>query len=237
MKTLIILFLLLLVTYSTHGQVQIKTYEFPIIPGSQKWAMLSTGQEMVDICQIPDSILRSLTTQALAQTCLNYPLFFQHTALNDERKAIDVMIKGFNGLNELTLRKDGLNELIKLYKEIPVDKTPFLQSNAEDIPYKTIYLELLLANDRFIRKAKKNQLESIKSAFFINMDKKLKNQNIHGLFSIRKTLLIGAITTLKLDSINHTQSGEVQKIRHFIDHYETANPTQLTEISKIITAQ
>lgn len=238
MKTQIILFYVLFAIFSATGQVQIdKPYDFPIKPGSTKWATLSSGQEMVNVCQIPDSILSKLSTQALAQTCLNYPLFFQHTALNDERKAIDEMIKEFNGLNELSLRKDGLKELVKLYKEIPVDKTPLLQSTAEDVPYKMVYLELLLANDRFIGKAQNNELRDIKSAFIVNYNKKLKNQDIYSLYSIRKTLLLGSITNMKLDSLNSTQSDNKEKIKHFIDHYETAKSEELTAISKIITAQ
>ncbi len=238
MKTQIILFNLFIAFFSATGQVQIdKPYDFPTKPGSTKWESLSTGQEMVDVCQIPDSILSKLSTQALAQTCLNYPLFFQHTALNDERKAIDEIIKEFNGLNELTLREDGLKELINLYKEIPVEKTPYLQTNADDVPYKIIYIELILANDRFIGKAKKTKLNDIKSAFLIKYNSKLKNQNIHSLFSIRKTLLLGAITTLKLDSLNSVKSDNKEKIQHFIDQYEVAKADELTIISKIITEQ
>lgn len=235
MRTQIILFYLLFAMHCAIGQVRIdKPYDFPIKPGSSKWESLSTGQEMVNVCQIPDSILYRLSTQALAQTCLNYPLFFQYTALNDERKAIDEIIREFNGLTELTIREDGLKELINLYKEIPVEKIAYLQTKREDVPYKTIYLELLLSNDKFIEKAKKTDLNDIKSIFLIKYNAKLKNQNIHSLYSIRKTLLLGAITTFKLDSLS---SGNKEKIKLFIDKYGVSNSNELTAISKIIIEQ
>lgn len=233
MRTQIILFTLLFASLCAIGQVRINhPYEFPIKPGSLEWGTLSTGQEMVNVCQIPDSILLRLSTQALAQTCLNYPLFFQHTASNDERKAISGMIKGFNGLSELAIREDGLKELIKLYRNIPDDKTAYLQTKAEDVPYKTIYIELLLSDDQFIGKAKAEDLKEIKWAYLKKYSGKLKNQNVHSLYCLRKTFLLGAITTLKLDS---KDSKKKEEIKRFINRYDVAQSDELTSITKIIT--
>lgn len=54
-------------------QTRIIPYDFPIKPGTDEWAKLKSGKEMAEICNIPDSILTSLTTEALTITCLNYP--------------------------------------------------------------------------------------------------------------------------------------------------------------------
>lgn len=238
MKTLVISLFAFFMVFNIEGQVKVnEPYDFPVKPGSTKWESFSTGQEMVEACQIPNSILKNLTTKALAQTCLNYPLFFQYTASNDERKSIDAMIDGFNGLRELSLREDGFNELAELYKSIPVTKTPFLQSKAEDVPYKTVYLELLLANDKFVDKANIFELKNIKKTLLVNYNKKLSKQDVHSLYSIRKTLLLGSVVNFKLDSLSFTPSDNRAKLKNFIKKYSVASAGELTEISKIITTE
>ena len=235
MKKTIVLNLLLLLTLSVSGQKIKEPYAFKITQKSPEWAKISTGAEMVSVCQIPDSIIKSLTTSALAQTCLNYPLFFQHTALNDERKAIKEMINEFNGLRELSLREDGLKELIKLYKGIPVIKEKYLQSNSDDVPYKTIYLELILSSDIFMDKASENDLNEIKEAFLNKYTKKLDHQDIHSLYSIRKTLLLGSVVYLKQNQFKTTRTTNTSKVNSFVNNFDTVNPNELTQISKIIT--
>lgn len=172
-----ILILILFCSISSFGQ----TWDFPVKPGSKEWKTFATGQEMVKACQIPESILKKISTRALVEICLNYPLFFEYTSCNNERIGIDEIIKNFNGLYESTLRNDGVKELINLYREMPVDTIPFLRTKAKDISYKLMYMELLLSNNRFIKKAKKIDFENMKSAFLDKYERKLKKRNIYSI--------------------------------------------------------
>jgi len=79
-----------------------ETWDYPVKPGSREWASFTTGKQMVDACQIPNHILKSLSTKELVEICFNYPLFLDYAAANDERKGISHMIEIFNGLNELS---------------------------------------------------------------------------------------------------------------------------------------
>ena len=49
-------------------------YDFPVKPVTEEWKKLKSGDEMVDASKIPDSVLISLSTEALAKTSLNYPM-------------------------------------------------------------------------------------------------------------------------------------------------------------------
>ena len=35
-------------------------YDFPVKPGTKEWAAFTTHEEMVDACQIPESILHNI---------------------------------------------------------------------------------------------------------------------------------------------------------------------------------
>ena len=51
-----------------------EAYQYPIVPGTAEWASFKTRMEKVAACQIPESILKNMTTEALVETVMNYPL-------------------------------------------------------------------------------------------------------------------------------------------------------------------
>ena len=73
---------------------------------------------MAKACNIPDPMLTSLTTEALAKACLNYPLFNEVFYVNNLQQGIEGVIRNFNGLTELLKRTDAGQELFKIYKII-----------------------------------------------------------------------------------------------------------------------
>lgn len=60
--------------------------------------------------------------------CARYPLFFEYMLTDNEKYGISFMIKNFNGLKELSSRKDGTMKLLKLYSNIKVLEDPFLSN-------------------------------------------------------------------------------------------------------------
>ena len=49
-------------------------YEYPITPESEEWLEMSSHSERVNACQVPDSLLKNMSTSALIETISNYPL-------------------------------------------------------------------------------------------------------------------------------------------------------------------
>lgn len=147
------------------------------------------------------------------------------------------MIKEFNGLQELVKRPEGYKELVNIYTNLPIVKKDSRQLHDEDVPYKTIYIELLLASESFINKAPKKQLDELQVILLNKYDSKLRNNEIYSLYNIRKSLLLGAVVKTKLDSANSKNSLNSDKIKYFIKNHEKASEIELTEISRIITEQ
>jgi hypothetical protein len=49
------------------------SYNYPVWLGMEEWAQFKTGQEMTDACQVPEDILKTMSTQAVIQVIWEYP--------------------------------------------------------------------------------------------------------------------------------------------------------------------
>lgn len=234
-KIALIIQVLSFTTLSLIAQVKVDSpYEFPIKPTTKEWESISSSKEMLAVSQIPDSILKNISTEALAETCLNYPLFFEYTASNDERSAIEVMIQNFNGLKELSQRDDGMFELIKLYQSLPIKYELSSKVQSNDVPFKTMYVELILADKSFTGKANYSELQELRKVLLNKYEGKLNNSDTHSLYSIRKTLLLGAVVYERLDSSKETKSTDSSVVESFIRNHTSANSEVLSTVSKIV---
>ncbi|MDR1543620.1 MAG: hypothetical protein LBS50_04260 [Prevotellaceae bacterium] len=232
MKNLIIVFIstFSLCIYAQNGN----KWEYPIKPTSKEWATLSNGKQMLDICQIPQEIIGQLSTKELAEICLNYPLYTDYLALNDERKGINLIIKNINGFSELAKRKDGTLELIKIYREFPIlTQIPHNASKDCDIPYKLPFLELILSDSLFITNFNSTDLKDLKQIVLNKYEEKLKNSSVYSLHNVKSTLLLAAIIIKQNTTLKTMEQQKV--INNFIQNYAYADSDLLTKISKIIS--
>lgn len=81
-------------------------YVYPVLPGTDAWNALSSHADMLAVCQIPEDILKSLSTRDLLIAVLDYPLMVDmHSYSNMEQGFLSVKNQ-FNGLQELVSRPD-----------------------------------------------------------------------------------------------------------------------------------
>ena len=88
-----------------------QTFSFDSVTKPEIWKTFQTLEEMQSACQIPDDVLPNLSTEELVQICMDYPLFGNFSAYNDELVGIKKVMDGFNGFTELKKRL-GYLELI-----------------------------------------------------------------------------------------------------------------------------
>lgn len=216
------------------GQNKITTpYDFPLKPGMAEWEKLNSGKEMLDACQIPEEILKNMTSQALAETCINYPLYIDYLAANDERVGIYLIINNFNGLKELSERADGYKELINVYKKIPI-----LDSNAkakqEDSPFQIIFVELILGDNAFMNKMNADDLIYLKAAVLEKYQNKVDNDEVYSLYNTLRTLLLGAEVMAKQGSISAKTRSMDNDVSNFIKNYTNPTKEELEKFTKIL---
>ena len=212
-------------------------WDYPVKPGTEEWATLVTKRQMVDTCQIPLDILNNLSTIDLISTCLNYPMFNDYAAYDDERRGMYVMVKSFNGLQELSQREDRITELIQTYSNFSIltqiQKDP--ASPKYHLPYQLPFLELLLCDPLFLNAMDNDELEELRIIALNKYENKLQNQNVYSLaFNTTKTMLL--IVSILDRQNNETLTLEQQEtIKMFIKTYNHCSSSLLTEVSQIIS--
>lgn len=92
-----------------------EAYQYPVVPGMPEWADFHTGEAMFAACQVPENIVKRLTTEALVETCMTWPLRTHFILSNDFRKSIEFYMNEFSGYIELAKRKDAVKYLIGYY--------------------------------------------------------------------------------------------------------------------------
>jgi hypothetical protein len=89
-------------------------YDYPVRPGTDEWGTLGSSGRY-EACQIPEDILKKMSTKSLVETVLDYPLLIIYRAHNDMQMGFDILVEKFNGLRELYTRKDCGTEVLKVF--------------------------------------------------------------------------------------------------------------------------
>lgn len=114
------------------------SYQYPIVPGMEEWKKLKSLQEKIEVCHIPEDVLTNMTTEALIETVLNYPLAINIVAYDTPQIGLKEVTKYFNGLQELSTRVDARKKI-----EMIISKNDF-NINADRL--KKVFLSVLSGN-------------------------------------------------------------------------------------------
>jgi hypothetical protein len=125
------------------------SYDFPVKGGTSEWAAFQTHDEMVAACQVPEPILRDMSTEGLIETCLRYPLIGDMGMYSSWQQGFDRVAARFNGLQELLQRPDAGTKLLAYYRQMEPagirEKSTSLQKGQVAMTFQ--YVETLLAQE------------------------------------------------------------------------------------------
>ncbi len=123
-------------------------YNYPIKPGMPEWEELSAS-EMLTVCQLPDTILISISSDGLLHSCLELPIFSQIIAAQSLQQGTDYFMQNFNGMVELQSRTEVGKFVSTLYKLMEVscyDTLPMDNSGSRgNYTFRFTYIEMLMA--------------------------------------------------------------------------------------------
>lgn len=114
-------------------------YIFPITRESNEWKELDTHLKKIAETQIPENILKELSTAALLETILNYPMISNIAVHGSKKQGIEVLKEEFNGLAEFYLRADAMEVLDT--KRIELEGRP--NQEEQEVILKLFYIEFL----------------------------------------------------------------------------------------------
>lgn len=167
-------------------------YDYPIKPGMEGWRNFNTQNEMISACQIPEDILNNLSTSALVETCLNYPLFSQVMAYNSMQEGFNRFAGKFNVFRELLSREDASSELLAKYKKM--DPSNYLQAWSSvrkgRFIFSYLFIEILLAQDQIIGKLNTDTKKELAREALKKFDSKLEEKELFGLVGLSHTSFV-----------------------------------------------
>jgi len=198
MKKLLLLFGCFISVLSTAQEID-KPYDFPVKPGTEQWAKLTTSKQMDEVCVIQDEVLSALSTKALLITCLNYPRIIDFFAADNLQVGFDFYSRHFNGLAELINRPDLNKVLLQAYFDIDLPKNKMKGYDYKLTYMQIAFLELLISQEGIIEQFK----ETEKLELLSETVKKLEQRVLRGESFYRQTtsaLLLSRI--LSSENIN-----------------------------------
>lgn len=162
--------------------------------------------------QVPETLLKEMSTDNLIITCINYPAFGHYTAYPNAIIGIEQVISNFNGLQELMKRNDAPTKMVGIYTAI--DSTMNISNKLIDNQHWAIrctYFEYLLSVDDILDKMsdtdKVQLLKEAQKKLWIKMD----NQTEYSTDSYRPTLLTMAKILVELDSISFENNDKLSE--------------------------
>jgi len=191
---------------------------------------------MLNACQMPQEILESISTDNLIKSLMNHPLFFIYSAYNNELDGVKVVLDNFNGFKELQKREDVADKILNFYSESNVstliESTKNFRNHKEYIIYHLDFLELIITTKQIPTLFNQQNIERLEKIMYEKYEAKLSHINNISLFSIKKSLLLGA--EIKL-SKNYLSTEDQLLLREFIKVGGNFSDEKIyTKISKII---
>jgi hypothetical protein len=113
-----------------------EAWDYTVTPGMDEWKSYITPEQKQAASYVPEDVLKNMTTNALVETVLNYPLLVDIYAFNTPYIGYQAVSSNFYGLTELASRSDAINTLQNYSKEYYSD------INAVDITY--YYIDTLI---------------------------------------------------------------------------------------------
>ena len=117
-KFLIVLFSLVTCVINAQVIENNVTWDFPVNPSTPEWKELKSYEEQLLAYNIPNEMIKKISTSELVKVCLVYPEWGVIDAFNDRKVGLNNMMSHFNGFRELFTRNDAAKELIKVYSTL-----------------------------------------------------------------------------------------------------------------------
>ncbi len=185
---------------------QDEPFTFEKVTDPAVWRTYNNLEEMLEACQLPKGLLFVISTENLIQTIMNHPLYGIYAAYNNELDGVNVLLTNFNGFKELQKREGAAEAVIEFYAATNVEKMVEATRHpgvSKDLTiYHLDFLELIITTKKIPNIFSPKNLDRLEGIQKEKYDAKLNHLRDVGLFSIRKSLLLGAEIKLTKNLVN-----------------------------------
>jgi hypothetical protein len=146
--------------------------------------------EKTKMLQIPEALLKDLTTDALLRTCIKYPLFHVITAFSNIQEGYGVVSGNFNGFSELYQRPNLGSVIFDQYQAQTLSPIPAIETQADKgkLIAEIGFYELIISQPQVMKKLSNEELSQLMIASY---NKFTEKSNSHlSSFSRQFSLLV-----------------------------------------------
>ena len=149
---------------------------------NENWEQLESISDRIEALQLTTDYLRDVSTENLIDECLSYPYLINFYYYGGNKHAFDILVKEFNGFEELLQRKDIILPLTKKLEGFSQDLMSALWKDSATkgkVSFQYLILEYILAEECVISRIKD---ESANIIAVIEKNKKIMStyDNIFG---------------------------------------------------------
>lgn len=170
-------------------------YRFPIRPGTPEWKDLETYEARLNAYNVPEEILKTMSTKGLVETCLSYPEFGLIFTRNNLQHGYAYLFSIFNGFRELEHRLDMGEELLIVYSKLNPERindyTTLEQKGGYSFQF--TYLELILSQKPIMETMNDELRKKLTSLALEVYEGKKKLQHEYAMFGLSNSALVLAM--------------------------------------------
>ena len=149
---------------------------------NENWEQLESISDRIEALQLTTDYLRDVSTENLIDECLSYPYLINFYYYGGNKHAFDILVREFNGFEELLQRKDIILHLTKKLEGFSQDLMSALWKDSATkgkVSFQYLILEYILAEECVISRIKD---ESANIIAVIEKNKKIMStyDNIFG---------------------------------------------------------
>ncbi len=180
-----------------------KSWDYPVKPGTPQWEALKTRNEMLKAVQIPESVLKSVSTEELVEICLDYPLMVDLWVYNSLQEGLRRNVAvNFNGVQELFRRTDNVQPLLELLKNNDLMKLSPKEFSTLELgrsAMKQAFVEVLLSHESVLANANPEQQKEIARISIRNMVIKESQPNVYSQSSVEAAAYLSCASMTKMN--------------------------------------
>jgi len=190
MKNVFFIFIFIFFSsFAINAQDKVVTWDFPINPSTNKWKELKSYEEQLLAYNIPEELIKNISTPELVKVCLAYPEWGVINAFNNRMIGLNNMMSCFNGFRELFARNDAAKEIIKIYSNIDplaISKDWTLLQQGT-FGFQINCIELLLSHGRIIEKLDEQDTQVLLNEVVLKYNKKRRLPDVYSLWDLSPT--------------------------------------------------
>lgn len=166
------------------------SYSYPIRPGSEEWESFASSEQMVEATQVPNTILKNMSTIGVYETCAENPLGLDLYLVDSPQRFYDYSVSTFNSWKELISRNDLSSTLIDRYLMMCPDcgenNYSSWSGKGGDVQYTFVSIELILAQDVVLNNISKPQCDKLGKLIMRNYEynNAINQSNFFKLFPV-----------------------------------------------------